>query len=213
MLEPLFPIKSIYHLKFITMEEQNQKKKKGCLKAAGFTALGLFLLIMIFVAIPDKEEQEQSAPTAAVQTGDNKSVWYNYIRVDEMSGDTIYYKKVKSENTIEFSFPYSGGSTFDLTVRGRQGEEPDIILSTDNGQFMPSFGSDEYVRIKFDDNEAFKVYYNCASDGSLTTIFLNSVPRLLKEMKKAKKVKIEPNFFEDGRKIIEFEIDGFDWEH
>lgn len=195
------------------MEENNQPRKKGCLKAVVIGLLAFFALTIIIVAITDSEkedsEKDDNATISTAVQEENKSVWASSFYVDEMSGDTTFVKSVQSENTINFSFPYTGGSTFELIVRQKKGKDPEILLSTDNGQFMYSFSSD-YLRVKFDENEPFNVTYNTPSDGSATVIFLKSTSRLIKELKKAQKVKIEAPFFQDGRQVIEFEVDGFD---
>lgn len=193
---------------------QKKKVKKGCL-IGGIAALAVLILMIALMSgggDSSSDPQQGEAQTES-QADVKKCPWTASEQTDEMSGDVFYFNETKSLNEIEFTFPYQGGSTFWLTVRGKAGQTPDVILTVSKGQFMSSISGSEYLRLKFDEEEAFKVTYNSAADGSAETIFLNSESKVLKKLAAAKKLKVEAPFFQDGRKIIEFDVEGFTWEH
>lgn len=197
---------------------QKKKVKKGCLIGA---IVGIvFLVILIAVGIgggDDSQEQGQKEKQTVAQAEKKKEAhknpWVAFEEVDEMSNEVRYFKKTESLNELEFDFPYQGGSSFTLMVRGKENQKPEIILLTDNGQFMSSFGGSEHLRLKFDDGEAFTVTYNSSANGNANVIFLNSESKILKMLPTAKKLKIEAPFFESGCQIIDFDVEGFTWEH
>lgn len=147
----------------------------------------------------DKEVSEKPA-----------EIWKYSEEVDEMSGTKQLFASTTSTNQLEFDFPYSGGTTFQLTVRNL-GKESEVVLTLDKGQFMGSMG-DDYCRVKFDEGEPEKFYYGSASDGSPDVIFFNSNSKFISKLKQSKKVMIEAPFFEAGRQVIYFETEGLKWE-
>lgn len=193
---------------------QKKKVKKGCLIGGIAALVVLILLIALIAGSGDSESEPQQGKTQTKSKVEaKKSPWTASEQTDEMSGDVFYFNETKSLNEIEFTFPYQGGSTFGLTVRGKAGQTPEVILTVSKGQFMTSLSGSEYLRLKFDEEEVIKVTYNSAADGSAETIFLNSTSMVLKKLAAAKKLKVEAPFFQDGRQIIEFDVDGFTWEH
>jgi hypothetical protein len=70
----------------------------------------------------------------------------------------------------------------------------------------------EYCRIKFDDAEVEKVYFNSAEDGSTNIIFFSNQDKLISKIKAAEKVMIEAPFYMAGRKVLYFDVKGLQWE-
>ena len=93
------------------------------------------------------------------------------------------------------------------------GKKNEILVGVSKGQFMPSIMESETVRVKFDDEPPFNVTYNSAADASTDVIFLSSYNKLISKLKTAKKVMIEAPFFDAGRQIIYFDIEGLVWDH
>ena len=123
-----------------------------------------------------------------------------------------YYAQSISTNEIDFKPPYDGGSKFNLTVRKRNGEN-EVMLQVDKGQFMPNIADERMIKVKFDDGQPNEYSYNEASDGSSNIIFIESCQSLIKKLKTSKKLMIEAEFYEEGRKVIEFDVSGFEWKH
>jgi len=140
----------------------------------------------------------------------NESPWKYTENVDRMTSEKAYFATCNSLNMISFEFPYNGGSTFTLTVR-QMGNGNELILQVSKGQFMPSLNSDEYIRVKFDDEKPLVFYYRSAEDGSNDIIFLNNSSKFLSKLKKATRLIIEAPFFQSGRQQIDFFVSGLQW--
>ncbi len=137
--------------------------------------------------------------------------WEYGTEKDKMSGQEMFFNSIISTNELEFEFPYNGGSSFRLTVRN-MGKENEILLTVSKGQFMPSIMNSDNVRIKFDEEAPMDISYNSADDASSDVIFLTSVSKIISKLKTAKKLMIEAPFYDAGRQIILFNVEGFTWD-
>lgn len=143
--------------------------------------------------------------------GNVQKNWEYSESKDEMTGKKTYYAESVSTNTLEFDFPYNGGSSFSLGIRyGKQGK--DIFLRVSKGQFLTSYNGSS-MRVKFDDESPVNYSYVGTSDGSADVIFIESYSKFLNKLKKAKKVSLEPEFYQAGKQIINFNVEGLKWEY
>ncbi|MES1223383.1 MAG: hypothetical protein ABUT20_48255, partial [Bacteroidota bacterium] len=134
--------------------------------------------------------------------------WSYSNDIDKMDNKKTYYAETSSTNSVEFSAPYDGGSYFRLIVR--KSDKNEILLIASKGQFLSSFNAS--ARIKFDDQKPMTIDFSEPNDGSANTIFLRQANTLISKLKKAKKVILECEFYQDGRKQIEFDVDGLKWD-
>lgn len=182
-------------------------------------AIGTFMVLAV-ASSKDKSSSSSSSSSAASTSEapkpktkpKPKENWNYSWSVDEMTGKEQHWTTTTSTNTIDFAFPYSGGSTFELTVRNL-GKKNEVTLSVSKGQFLSSFGYSKACMVKFDDEAGTRFSYGSASDGSSNIIFFSNASKLISKLKKAKKVKIEAPFFNEGNKIIHFDVAGLKWEH
>lgn len=160
-----------------------------------------------------KTGTEAAAASASDAKPEKTENWEYSETIDEMSKEKSYHAEIKSPTKVNFDFPYEGGSTFDLEIT--KGNKVQIIgLHVSKGQFMTSIrGDEEEMRIKFDDEQPMNVKYHSPSDGSSDRIYLDSADEIIAKLKTAKKLVIEPEFYQAGTKQIEFNVEGFKWEH
>lgn len=183
---------------------------KGFLKYI-LIAIGVLFIIGILIPNDDKGKEESSSTKNDGLKTNMENVWTYSTSTDEMSGNVSFFAQSTSTDNVEFSFPY-GHCDFTLIIRYANGKN-EILLKGTSCQFMPGILGNEYLRIKIDDNEPYKVSYSDAADGSANVIFLSSVQKVLSGIKQGKELKIEAPFFQDGRKIINFHIENLEWEH
>tara|TARA_R110002051_G_scaffold297564_2_gene363963 strand:+ start:20743 stop:21333 length:591 start_codon:yes stop_codon:yes gene_type:complete len=184
---------------------------------AGFVVL--FVAAAIFAGIFSSSEEDQEQKTTSAEeivqkeTAEPKKIenWAYSSDVDEMDGNTNYFCVTTSINQLDFEFPYNGGSNGYITIRNMDGVNT-IAISVDKGQFQTSFGNSEHLRIKFDDEELRKYSFSSAADGSMNVIFPSQSNSLIKKLKEAKTVKIEAPFYNEGRQVLNFNIDGLVWD-
>jgi len=141
----------------------------------------------------------------------NKQGWQYTTDVDKMDGSTSYFASVVSTNKVNFKFPYNGGSNFLLAIRNMK-NKTEVLLKVSNGQFMPSNPfSLETCRVKFDNEYPINFSYNNTADFSSEVIFFREPQKLISNLKTANKLMIECPFFQEGMKIIEFNVQGLIW--
>jgi hypothetical protein len=148
---------------------------------------------------PDASEVDTSAPV---------QYWEYQENTDEMDGSVIKFASCKSINSVEFDFPYGGGSYLQLLVRKMKGRN-EVILKISKGQFIGSYS--ETCKIKFDDGPVKEYSFNDAADGSSDYIFLESAASIIKQLKQAKHVKIQPTFYQAGKEVFDFDVSGLKW--
>lgn len=196
---------------------EKKKMPKGC-----GIAFAVFILIVILYNLGSSDRKDVPVTTTqnAISSGSNAvetkeelpaviENWSYGEQVDKMTDKTMYFASCQSTNKVEFDFPYDGGSSLSITVRNMNGAN-EVILQISKGQFMSSYSS--AVKIKFDD-EAIKSYnFTEPSDNSNDYIFLNSGPSIIKKLRTAKKLKIQPQFFQEGQTVFEFDVAGLKWE-
>ena len=140
-----------------------------------------------------------------------ESKWQYQEEVDKMSSTKNYFATIHSDNTIDFEFPYDGGSTGTITVRNME-KSNEVLLGISKGQFN-SHSDGVIVKVRFDNKKA--VTFNCSepSDGSSDVLFIESPKKFITLLKAAKKVIVQAEFYDSGLKEMEFDVKDFKWNH
>ncbi len=136
--------------------------------------------------------------------------WKYEEHADKMTGDKSYYAICESTNAIEFDFPYNGGSTMGIQVRN-MGKGNDVLITISKGQFMSNYDNSEFLRAKFDDEQPMNLSYIETADHSSDVIFIASANKFIAKLKTAKKLMLEAPFYNSGRQIGEFNLEGLEW--
>ena len=149
-------------------------------------------------------EAEKAAPQV-------RSRWRYDESTDPMRGTTARFAEVISDNELDFEFPYGRGNSTTLTIRKK--DKTDVYLTIEKGQFLCNgFTDDSYVSVKFDDGPIQRFTCASASDGSSDGAFIRNAGRFVTALKASKKVIVEAEFFQSGRRQIIFTTEGFEWE-
>ncbi|MCA9701645.1 MAG: hypothetical protein KC431_29260, partial [Myxococcales bacterium] len=133
------------------------------------------------------------------------SEWRYNVRDDPMGG-AVATAAVQSSNSFEFEFPYQGIQHVSLTIRSDDGT--DVILSIEQGQFLCTMGCS--VMVRFDDGPTDRWRAVGPSDHSTESIFLRKESQFLKQLKNARVLRIEADFFQEGKRVLEFPVARFD---
>ncbi len=195
-------------------KQVNNKKgvKIGCL-----VLVLISFLILIFAIFSDgdnsKKEEASSGSDKSETTQQSEIVqnWKYQDEEDKMTGTIHHLATCESTNILNFKFPYEGGSTCKLIIQ-KVGDDSAVLLYVSKGQFSPSILSDEYCRVKFDEDKTVNYTYNDPSnDASVEYIIFDNPIRFINKLKNTKKLLIEAPFFQEGRQIIEFNTEGLNW--
>ena len=182
--------------------------KKGCL-----WAIAIFVVVLLFVGMcADNDTSSTSGDVDTTNVAKEKSIkpsekkgWTHTEEKDEMRGGTDTYDFITSDNTVDFDFPYNGGSSLQIVIRHSIKYGTDVYLSIDKGQFSGNeFANGNYVSIKFDNGEIMKYYFNGEEDGNTSAIFLKKKNELISKFRTARTIMIEAPFFQEGRQVFKF---------
>lgn len=197
------------------------EKKGGCLKY-GLIGLGIFMIIGIIANLggnTDNSSQSKNedstyvdtintnAPAAREETKDLKT-WDYTTDTDEMNDSKSRFASLTSDNTVDFDFPYQGGSSLTLTIRYMKKYGTDVYIKISSGQFICNeYEGTNNVRVRFDNASPVKFSTNEPSDGSSDMLFLNNAKKFIKLAKQAKTIKIEAPFYQEGNRVFTFTVD------
>ncbi len=177
----------------------------------------LFFIICISMCVDGSSETESSSIQENSQGKTEKvkvkSNWEYSEFMDQMEDDTTYIASIESENSVDFEFPYNGGSYMTLSIRKSPQYGNDVYIKIDKGQFNSDYMLGSNVKLKFDDEKAFSVSAKYPSDGSTDMLFIGNYNKLLPKIKAAKTLKIQAEFFMEGNNTFIFDIENFVWEH
>ena len=145
--------------------------------------------------------------------------WVYSEHQDEMGRGTTKLAQVVSSNTVRFGFPYEGETHAALQLRKspQYGRAPgaglyDVMVRVERGQFVSSY-TKNFVTVRFDDGELWKFDIVEPEDGATGLLFMRPVDgeSFIGELRKAKSLKIEADFYQEGPRVFEFDVRGLDW--
>ena len=84
------------------------------------------------------------------------------------------------------------------------------MLHVERGQFTSSLVQN-FVTVRFDEGELQKFVVGDPADGSGDILFIRHYDQFVSQLRKARTVKIEANFYRDGSRVFEFDVHGLEW--
>jgi hypothetical protein len=146
------------------------------------------------------------APAASTPKWD-----WNYRDWEDGMGRKHWIATVASANTLEFGFPYRGAQHATLAVRSsRKDVLEDVYITIERGQFLCGF-DDCSLNVKFDDRPIRRFRAAEASDHSTTILFVSDAAGFIDQLRKAKRVRVEARFYQEGMRTADFRTEGFEW--
>ena len=163
--------------------------------------------------IDSVSKQQNSKVVSPADTGEviPSSKWLYSDEEDKMTSKKKYYAQLIANDELMFDFPYNGGSVATLTIRKKRGEV-DAMLKISKGQFIHDYEGGS-IKVRFGNAKPSIYAISKSSDQSSNLIFIDNVSRFISNLKKYKKLLIEAEFYNEGVRQIEFNIEGFKWDH
>ena len=149
------------------------------------------------IASESKLKEESGAP------------WIYAHEEDPMSKGTFSVAELASTNFVEFGFPYVGPQKARLALRNSPRHGKDVIFSIERGQLLCRSYDGCDVLVRFDEAEAETFEGSAPADSSTEVVFINDYNRFFDKMRKANRVKISINVFQQGAPVFEFDVSGF----
>lgn len=115
----------------------------------------------------------------------SSSAWQYQEQSDKMRGAKTKHASIDSSNSVQFGFPYGGGSTLELYLRKSPKYGSGVILQISKGQFTCFMECT--VHVKFDGEKIERYGAAGAADGSSNVIFIQAYSRFVSKIRKAKK--------------------------
>ncbi len=136
--------------------------------------------------------------------------WKYDESVDKMRNEKSFYAVLPSDNSIEFKFPYNGGSNLLITL-GKKGKNSSMaMLSITKGQFSNLNGNT--LSAKFDKNKIESFEFIIPKNSKRNVLFISDLT-FVEKIKKSKKLTLEVPFYGDGSRQFEFDSSDLNWKH
>ncbi|HEX5411044.1 MAG TPA: zinc ribbon domain-containing protein [Terriglobia bacterium] len=189
-----------------------------CGKKVGGTSFWVWAVVVVgglmFLSyigqLPDNGPAGNAAGNsgASAQPTRSQPAWEYTAQADAMGRGTTQYASLESVNEVNFEFPYNGGSKAVLSLRNSPKYGRDAILEISKGQFLCNL-DDCPVNVRVDQGHPVALQGREAADGSSNVIFL-PYSTVLRDVRRAKVLRFEANFFQEGSRVLEFHPQGFD---
>lgn len=137
------------------------------------------------------------------------AAWKYRTKDDKMRDATVTYAEVRSNNQVQLSFPYEGGSFIEITLRDSPKHGQEAFLWINRGQ-MPCFVSCVFS-VKFDKGEVENWSGSGSSDGSENVIFISNYKGFVSKMKSSSSMAIEVELYGEGTRQFFFDVKGLKW--
>lgn len=138
--------------------------------------------------------------------------WQYSDTADPMGRGAVKSATIATTNQVQFRFPYQGIQRATLTLRIHPQYGRDIILDLDRAHFLCSSIDGCQVAVRFDKGKSVSYSALPPEDHSTDTLFIRNYSRFIASLKRATKLFIEAQFYQDGVRIFEFDVAGLVWE-
>lgn len=140
------------------------------------------------------------------------SQWVYSSNEDAMSGKVWRAAAVRSTNTLEFGWPYTGPQRGQLTLRHHPRWGKDAIVQIEKGQILCRSYEDCTVLVRFDDGDPVRFKAAGPADNSSTSFFMRDYAGFTSRALKAERVRISFEVYQNGAPMLEFDVSGFSQE-
>ena len=190
-----------------------QPKETSVLTWVCVGILGLAAIIWMY---SDKTPSTSSGIVSTNQATESENVkpknWQYKTTKDDMRGTTTNFATTVSTNTVNFDFPYNGGSKLLLTLR-ETGNQKDVIVTISKGQILCDIrGCD--LSFKFDDGAVQSITMSEPDNHSSEALFVmydKTEDKIINQIKDSKKLIVEIPFYQEGKKQFTFDVSGLEW--
>lgn len=191
------------------------KQPKGT-SVLTWVCVGILGLAAIIWMYSDKAPTTSSGMVSTTQATESENArpknWQYEISKDEMRGIESRFATTVSANTVDFDFPYNGGSKLILALRKR-GSDVDVMVSITKGQILCGVQNCE-AAFKFDNGEVQSITMSEPDNHSSDLLFIaydKTESKIISQLKNSKKLVIEIPFYQEGRKQFTFDVSGLEW--
>ncbi|MEK5754080.1 zinc ribbon domain-containing protein [Acinetobacter variabilis] len=191
-----------------------QPKETSVLTWVCVGILGLAAIIWMY---SDKTHSTSSRVVSTTQATESENAkpknWQYETSKDEMRGIESRFATTVSTNTVDFDFPYNGGSKLILALRKR-GSEVDVMVSITKGQILCGIQNCE-AAFKFDDGAVQSITMSEPDSHASDMLFVaydKTEAKIINQLRNSKKLVIEVPFYQEGKKQFTFDVGDLEWD-
>lgn len=130
--------------------------------------------------------------------------WQYNESTDKMTGKVTSTAYIRSDNSLDLSFPYAGTNHATLRVRRHPQYGLDVIMQVQKGQILCSSYNGCPIQVKFDDAPPVRFNGSESADHDSSVVFFNSSNKFIQQATKAKKILVQVNMYHAGAPVLEF---------
>jgi hypothetical protein len=165
------------------------------------------------IRVAEEAERQRKAEAAARAEAQRLARKWSYrASEDPMTSRVTRQASIESENTVDFDFPYAGPQHGTLILRDHPSYGKDVIFKIERGQILCHSYSSCDVRVRFDERSPERWKASEAADNDSTVIFLQNYSSFVQRLQSAEVVRVQVPVYQEGNRIFEFEVSGFDVE-
>lgn len=163
-------------------------------------------------AAAELEQRKQEAAEAArrAQLRSEGLIWTYQTDTDELTGKPVRIARVRSENQVEFDFPYQEPQRATLWLRKHPKHGNNVIFQIERGQLMCDYDGCN-VSVRFDDGPVQQFTANESADNDSTVLFISNYSRFVKAVAGAKQVRMAATVYQEGAPTFVFNTEGLEW--
>jgi hypothetical protein len=164
---------------------------------------------------PKSDASGEKTAAPKVDSAQEAPAWEYGSNVDQMGRGTSMFASLKSVNSADFRFPYNGENHGSITLWKSPESGTEAVFEVEKGQILCSFSGDEGgrldcpVSLKVDDGPLVRVTGRQPSDGRSNVVIV-PYEAVLSSVEKAKVLRVEATFFQEGPQVFEFHPEGLD---
>lgn len=144
-------------------------------------------------------------------SGEVATNWVYHTTKDEMRGTEVKFATIVSANSVNFDFPYDGGSKLILTLR-KNGNKTDVMIKVSKGQILCAVRGCE-ASFKFDSGNIQQIKMSKPDDYASDVLFIVSdetKSKIINLLKVSNKLIIEVPFYREGKKQFTFDVNNLE---
>ncbi|AYL98265.1 hypothetical protein [Mucilaginibacter celer] len=125
--------------------------------------------------------------------------------------EKIYSANIIADNLLQFDFPHNGGSTVTLSI-DKTKRKNRALINISKGQFGAGIDGSS-ITIGFDNEQPMAFKASSVSDEGAAVIAIDDADRLIKNLRSARKMTVQADFYDAGEREMNFEVAGFKWDN
>ncbi len=173
---------------------------------------GILVLVSMLGSLARNTPSYSAPPSSAAPPliADTTPHWTYETSQDAMMQKSIKYARVESINELNFGFPYQGAQRATLTLRTHPRFGKSALVSVERGQFLCGIDGCS-VTVRFDAGKPQRFFAGEPSDHSTTALFITNYDGFLASVRKAKKIYVATEFYQQGSPVLEFDTSKLNW--